>query len=114
MRRTSLPILLLVVISACKSGPRKPKLSYDPLSCASCLKNDIEDTLHVGDDEAKVRDFCTSRGLFYWRKDGQAGCEWSESHPLTSSRGDLTVKIQFDQDNRYRGFEILPAREKWP
>ena len=114
MKRVSFALLVMVVLTGCTARQKQPKLSYDPLSCTSCLAHDIEAALHMGDDETKVREFCTSRGMFYWRKDGDVGCDWSESHPLSSSRGDVTVKIQLDQDNRYRGYKILPPREKYP
>jgi hypothetical protein len=114
MKRVSFALLVMVVLTGCTARQKQPKLSYDPLSCTSCLARDIEAALHMGDDETKVREFCTSRGMFYWRKNGDVGCEWSESHPLSSSRGDVTVKIQLDQDNRYRGYKILPPREKYP
>ena len=107
-------LLALIILIGCSTRPKQPKLSYDPLSCASCLARDIEGALHLGDQETKVRDFCTSRGMFYWHQDGDAACEWSESHPLSSSRGDVTVKIQLDEENRYRGYKILPPNEKWP
>lgn len=114
MKRLSFALLVMVLLTGCPARQKQPRLSYDPLSCTSCLAHDIEGALHVGDEETKVREFCTSRGMFYWHKDGDVGCDWSESHPLSSSRGDVTVKIQLDQDNRYRGYKILPPREKYP
>jgi hypothetical protein len=114
MKKYSFALLTAVLLAGCSGRQKQPKLSYDPLSCATCLTHDIEAALHLGDEETKVREFCASRGMSYWHKDGDVGCVWSESHPLSSSRGDVTVKIQLDQDNRYRGYKLLPPREKYP
>jgi hypothetical protein len=114
MRKLSFAPLAVVLLTGCTARQEQPKPSYDPLSCPSCLARDIDATLRLGDDETKVREFCTSRGMFYWHKDGDAGCGWSEGHPLSSSRGDVTVKIQLGQDNRYRGYKIVPPSEKYP
>lgn len=114
MRNISFVVLAIIFVAGCSRRSKQPRLNYDPLSCTSCLARDIDETLHAGDQETKVREFCTSRGMFYWHKGGSAACEWSEGHPLSSSRGDITVQIQLDQDNRYRGYKILPPREKYP
>jgi hypothetical protein len=114
MKKLSFALLAAVLLASCSGRQEQPKLSYNPLSCTSCLSHDIETVMHTGDEETKVRQFCTSRGMSYWHRGRDIGCEWSEGHPLSSSRGDVTVRIQLDRDNRYRGYEILPPREKYP